>query len=272
MLRFVLPLAALMLAGPVTAQQRDTPAILPDAQSNDEIIVNGLRIPREKLPTGIYWSYDTLLPGRVTRERTEMQLRCALRIGDQRLVRQIVDGEPNSATSRAALGRLLNASGGCYPPDPKAWILTTVTPLQVTDIGNAQLDRGIVMEQVLRSHAPDAALTPQDIADPTVQSRFMGREGVRNRLRLPADRDALVFASCLVRQQPVLATRLYRSAPGSLLERGLVQTLLIQARPCTADIKRVTVDPGTIRLYVIDAFYRWVVAARGVDSLIPADA
>ncbi len=272
MLRLVLPLAALMLAAPVTAQQRDTPVIQPDAQSNDEIIVNGLRIPREKLPTGIYWSYNTLLPGRVTRERTEMQLRCALRIGDQRLVRQIVDGEPNSAVSRAALARLLDANHGCYPPDPKAWVLTSVTPLEVTDLGDTQLDRGIIMEQVLRSHAPDAALTPRDIADPKVQARFMDREGLRNRLRLPTDRDALVFGSCLVRQQPVLATRLFRSAPGSLLERGLVQTMLIEAKPCIADVKRVTVDPTTIRLYVIDAFYRWVVAARGVDSLIPADA
>jgi hypothetical protein len=272
MLRFILPLAALMLAGPATAQQRDTTVMLPDAQSNDEIIVHGLRIPREKLPTGIYWSYDTLLPGRVTRERTEMQMRCALKIGDQRLVRQIVDGEPNSAGTRAALNQLLNASGGCYPPDPKAWSLASVTPLQVTNLGNAQLDLGVIIEQVLRSHAPDAALTAQDIADPKVQDRFMGREGVRNRLRLPADRDALVFGSCLVRQQPVLATRLFRSAPGSLLERGLVQTILIEGRACTADTKLVTVDPGMIRLYVIDAFYRWVVAARGVDSLIPANA
>lgn len=270
--RLGLLLAALMFSVSVTAQERDRTVTLPDAQSNDEIIVNGLRIPREKLPTGVYWSYDTLLPGRVTRERTAMLMRCALRIGDRRLVRQVVDGEPNSAVSRAALGRLIDANGGCYPPDPKAWSLFSVTPLTVTDMGAPQLDRGIIIEQVMRSYAPDAALTPADIADPAVQDRFMGREGVRNRLRPPTDRDALVFASCLVREQPVLATRLFRSDPGSLLERGLVQTMLIEARTCTAETKRVTVDPGMIRLYVVDAFYRWVVAARGVDSLIPAES
>ncbi len=272
MLRSCLLVFALTLAGSVAAQQPDLSVKLPDARSNDEIIVQGLRIPREKLPTGVYWSYDTLLPGRVTRARADMQMRCMLRIGDQRLVRQIVDGEPNSAVSRAALGRLVGANRGCYPPDPKAWSLVTVTPLRVTDLGGSQLDLGVIIEQVLRSHAPDAALTSEDIANPAVQDRFMARESVRNRLRLPADRDALVFASCLVRQQPVLATRLFRSNPGSLLERGLVQTMLVEGRVCTAGTRRVTVDPGTIRLYVIDAFYRWVLAARGVNSLIPADA
>jgi hypothetical protein len=53
--------------------------------------------------------------------------------------------------------------------------------------------------------------------DPVVRNHFRQREGVRNRFCLPYDRDSLIFASCLVEQQPVLATRIFRSTPGKPL-------------------------------------------------------
>lgn len=174
--------------------------------------------------------------------------------------------------TRFAQGWIRTTNAGCYPPTNFANRTNPAMQDTIADFGASTLDRGVIVEAVLKSYAPDAALTPSMTSDPVIQNRFQQREGLRNRLRLRNDRDALVFASCLVKQQPVLATRLYQSEPGSLLERGLTQTIIVQARECVGRASRVTVDPTLVRVYIVDAFYRWVVAARGVESLIPADA
>jgi hypothetical protein len=269
-------LIALMLAvsaasapGQAAAQTGDAPVALPDASSTDDIIVTALRIPREKLPTGVYWNYRSILPNRIARENSQMFIRCALGSDALQSARTVVDGEPNSATARFAQGAIRERNRGCYPPTALAGYTTTSMPNTILDAGTSVMDRGVIIESVLRAHAPDAALTPAMTSDPKVQSRFQSREGFRNRFRLPGDRDALIYATCLVRQQPVLATRLFRSEPGSLLERGLTQALVVEGRQCIGRASRVTVDPSLMRVYVMDAFYRWVVAARGVDSLIP---
>ena len=260
-------LAALSAATvPVAAQKADVPAILPDASSGDDIIVTALRIPRERLPTGVYWNYQSMLPSKIARENAQMFFRCALKTSRLKSMRMVVDGEPNSAKARFAQGWIKTTHRGCYQYTAPAM------PETIADVGESILDRGVIVESVLKSYAPDAALTPSITSDAAVQSRFQQREGLRNRLRLPNDRDALVFASCLVRQQPVLATRLFQSEPGSLLERGLIQTIIVQGRECVGHASRVTVEPSLVRVYIMDAFYRWVVAARGVESLIPADA
>ena len=109
----------------------------------------------------------------------------------------------------------------------------------------------------------------RDTGDPAVRQRHDARERPRNRLRLPGERTAFSVASCLVREQPVLATRLVRAPAGEPLERGLIQAMLIDGRVCLGRIKRLTIDPATFRVYTVDAFYRWLVAARGVETLIP---
>jgi len=270
MLRIALFAALGATALPATAQQAAAPVPLPDATSSDDIVVTALRIPREKLPAGVYWNYQTLLVSRIARENAEMFFRCAMKSGALEGVRKVVDGEPNSATARFWQGWISQTHRGCYPPTRLAGYTPSGRPAGIIDFGESRLDRGVIVENVLRAYAPDAQLTPAMTADPAVRSRFQQREGLRNRKRLPDDRDALVFASCLVRQQPVLATRLFHARPGSLLERGLTQTIIIEGRDCLGGTKRVTVDPSLVRVYIMDAFYRWVVAARGVDSLIPA--
>jgi hypothetical protein len=272
MLRGALLAALFAAAVPAAAQKVNVPAILPDASSADDIIVTALRIPREKLPTGVYWDYQTLLSSKIARENAQMFLRCALKSSDFKSIRMVVDGEPNSANARFAQGWIRKTHRGCYPPTTLAGYTTPAKPYTIADVGGSILDRGVIVESVLKSYAPDAALTPSITADAAVQGRFQQREGLRNRLRLPNDLDALVFASCLVRQQPVLATRLFQSEPGSLLERGLTQTIIVQGRECVGQASRLTVDPSLLRVYIIDAFYRWVVASRGLESLIPADA
>ncbi|MDB5696671.1 MAG: hypothetical protein JWN21_2214 [Sphingomonas bacterium] len=263
---------AISAAMPAAAQRANSPIALPDASSSDDIIVRGLRIPREKLPTGVYWDYQSIVPSRIARENADMFLRCALKSSDVAWVRKVVDGEPNSAEARFAQGWIVETHPGCYPPQRSTRYVTTPVPTATTEVGEARLDRGVIVEMVLKSYATEAELTEAITADPKVQSRFQQREGIRNRLRLPDDRAALAFASCLVMREPVLATRLFRSEPGSLLERGLTQTIIVEGRECVGRSGRVTIDPSFARVYIIDAFYRWVVAARGTDSLIPADA
>ena len=52
---------------------------------------------------------------------------------------------------------------------------------------------------------------------------------------------------------------------------ALEDALFIGAHQCVGYAKRMDVPPDLFRAYISDAVYRWVVAARGVDSLIPDD-
>jgi len=254
---------------PAAAHRADAAADLPDASSTDEIIVTALQIPRDKLPTGVYWNYQSRLPSKIARENAQMFLLCALRSSASESIREVVDGEPNSAKARFSQGWIRTTHRGCYPPNGLAEFTMPLTPGTIIDEGRSVLDRGVIVETVLARYEPDAKLTLAVTANPEVQSRFRQREGFRNRLRPPIDRAALILATCLVRQQPVLATRLFHSKPGSFLERGTIQTIIIEGRECIGKASRITVDPSFTRVYIIDAFYRWIVAARGVKSLIP---
>lgn len=261
---------AIALGATVVGAEERTTLALPTAEDSDEIIVEGLRIPRNQLPTGVYWDYSTILGSQMRREKADLYLGCAFRVGNVHWLRAAVDGEPNSAPARFAQGRMLQY-GGCYPPVRTEGAVYSNRPIGSIDMGVSQLDRGVIMELVIRTYAQDAALTPETVRDPAVRNRFMAREGFRNRLRLPEDRDSLLFASCLVEEQPVLATRLVRSEPGSPLERGLTQAVIVEGRKCVGNTERVTIDPSMLRAYIVDAFYRWVVAVRGAGSLIPLD-
>ena len=261
--RSIVAAMALLAAVPTSAQTVAQSPALPTADDGDDIIVEALRIPREKLPVQVRWNYFTMLRARTSYERSEMFVRCAKKFVPIGSLRTIVDGRPNGAQARYALGRLVNASRSCYP-GAGAFTLAPHLP----DIGGSQFDRGAILEYVLRTYAPDAKLTMADMEDLTVRARFRKTESRRNALRFAADYDALVVSACLVRVEPVLATRLVRSDPRSDLERGLMQTMLVQGRACLGGTDRVVIDPTSFRIYVLDAFYRWVVAARGVPTLI----
>lgn len=268
MTRFLLALSLIAAPVAVVAQEPASVISLPQAESTDDIIVQGLRIPREKLPTSVHWNYQSMLAMRIMRENSQMFMRCALKSTDVHWLREVVDGEPNGADARFAQGRISQTHRGCYPPNRSVGLMLTRFPIGTADLGESRVDRGVIVEQVMANYAPDAVLTPEMTGDPVIRNRFRQREGVRNRLRLPYDRDSLIFASCLVEQQPVLATRIFRSTPGTPLERGLTQAIIVQGRVCVGNAARVTIDPTFARTYIIDAFYRWVVASRGVDTLI----
>lgn len=67
-------------------------------------------------------------------------------------------------------------------------------------------------------------------------------------------------------------TRLFHAEQGSDLVRGLEQAMLVNLPECLEGVKKLSVEPTNMRLYLLDAFYRWVLAARNVPTLIPEGA
>jgi hypothetical protein len=261
---------ALLVSSPQQASP-PPPAAQPGAEASDDIIVSALRIPREKLPTGVYWDYQSIFQSRIGREQATMFMRCAIRNADAAALRRIVDGEINSPRQKAAQGWVVLRGSACQPGlPPRAGFNNQAQ--SIVDLGGSAIDRSIITELVLRTFATDHELTAADLADEAVRQRHNLREQARNRLRLPTDRAAWSVSSCLVREQPTLATRLVRAEAGSLLERGLSQALLVGGRRCLGNTTKLTIDPSYLRAYVVDAYYRWLVAARNVASLVPADA
>lgn len=262
-------MTSMMVIAPVAVNSQTTqPPHLPTEADGDDVIVEALRIPRTKLPTGVYWESSQWLTNKIAQEKKRMFFHCAMKFSDPLTLRRVADGETYSLRAREAQGSIVVRAGGCYPGLPERQGATNM-PLSTVDYGSSSIDRGIIIEMILHRYAPDAELTRADTQDAAVQERYRLREYSRNELRLPSDRNSWLFTSCLVREQPVLATRLTRSQPGSALERGLIQALITEGRSCLGGVSRLTVDPTHVRPYVMDAYYRWLVAARNVASLIP---
>jgi hypothetical protein len=248
---------------PVTGQQSAAPANLPTAKSGDDIVVRALRIPRTRLPTEVHWDHFTVVESQIAAERSHEFARCAVKLAPAKLLRAAIDGRINSPEANYAQGWIMVGFKSCGPSAPG-----TRLAADIGEYGRSPLNRGALIEQVLRRYAPDAALAATETDDLAVRNRFRRVQSPRNALRLETDRNALVVASCLVRSQPVLATRLFRSTSDSPLERGLIQTILVESRDCMAGVKRLTINPARFRGYLMDAFYRWLLAVRNLDSLI----
>lgn len=287
--------AAMMLGAPVTAQQQ-TPAASPAADSvPDDIVVEGYRNrpdirTRAKVPVAISTSRN-----RATYALSELLAKCAARskLSDRKQLRDVVDGEFNTATMMMAQDRLKRTYITCTEStvllsftSPPQTDLTKSLLLDAGDggavrggrdilsigdaapLGRSIYDRGAFTIQALKMFAPDLQLTRAQTNDPAVQSRFNLREVPRNRFRLRVDYDYFTVAVCMVRVEPKLSVRLAMTEGGARF--GDVQAALIdRARICVAGAKNVQVDPTQFRLYIADAVYRWAVAARGVGSLIP---
>jgi hypothetical protein len=137
------------------------------------------------------------------------------------------------------------------------------------DYGGDLLDRGILIERTLRAYLPNATLNVSQTLDPAVRERFLRTEMEHNRYRLGPTVAAFSIASCFVQVQPELATRLVHAEQGSPLVRGLEQAMIVNAPQCIEGRKKIVVEPTTSRLYIVEAFYRWLMAARNASTLIP---
>lgn len=294
MLRGVIIIAAAFfsLAGNAAAQQRPTPQSTnrpePEAEP-DEVVVEGYR-QRSDIETSVANSAAvSAARNRQRYEYSERIARCAARnrlTSFQRL-RAVVDGEFNTPTHRLAQDRLKRIYIACsesvtllsFSAGPQSDLaiaaalggdMTGITgETDTAPLGRSIYDRGAFTAEALKMFEPGLRLTRAQTTDRAVQSRFNLREMPRNRFRLPLDRRYFEVAVCMVRVEPRLSVRLAMSeGPARLAD---VQAALIdRARICVGDAKQVQVDPTEFRLYIADAVYRWAVAARGVESLIPA--
>ena len=293
----LLLVCAVGVASPLSAQSNkgtDTPESVGQAKSvtnsaEDDIVISGYRL-RKDVDTAV--SYPTAIStskNRIRYDNSERMAKCAgrSRLSDFSLLRQVVDGEFNSARHAYAQDRLARTyatcgegSGALLRQGNEATEMEAVsaftgdsTPsspnIEPYPLGHSIYDRGALTIQVMKMFAPDLTLTLADTQDPAVQARFNVRELARNRYRLPIDYAYFEVAVCMTRLQPTLAVQLALS-DGSARFGDVQAALIDRARPCVGGAKKVLLDPSQFRVYVADAVYRWVVATRNVASLIPS--
>lgn len=271
----------------------------PPEPPSDEIVVTGLRDidqPGSPVTRKTMNSQRPFLSPGVSRSMlgfSQRFARCALGPrADLKLLRQALDGRINSSAQFAAQQRLVRSHSACTE-NPTAVRssgfgsrVASATASPVFDLGfnpakgdisggavpvydTTYYDRGALFIEAIRTFAPDLSLTTASLFEPAVQERFNRRETSLAKFRFKSDRKYLAIALCLVRQQPQLAVELVKTdGPPGRIEK-LEGAIVNRARACVGGARRVYFDPAQFRFYIAEAVYRWAVAARAGDSLIP---
>ncbi|WP_147373661.1 hypothetical protein [Hephaestia caeni] len=251
--------AAQTAAAPRSAE----PQITVGDSEGQEIVVEGERVPVIKTPTKIVLAGGAaMIDNRIALDKAQIFVHCLGDI-DPGVLREILDGPPNKASTQYAQGLLVSKHIGCH---------LGYSPLSFDDVksrGDSMFDRGALLEYALERYAPDLLLTAADTHDPAVRRRFNEREAPRNRWRLPVDYRHFEIALCMVREAPELSVRLVKSPVNSELHRRLQAAIIGIGRICLGSPKKVVVDATAFRIWIGDAVWRWAEAARDVDSLIP---
>lgn len=178
-------------------------------------------------------------------------------------LRAALDATTTSPRQVFAQSRFITINAACAPA---AQFATSTGRL--LDYYN---DRGGLYLLALARYAPDLALTKAQTSDPVIQKRFDRREIPLLAKRLPVDRRFFEAAICLVRLQPELSVKLVQPTT-QFASYGRIEAAIVNgAKPCTGNARRVYFDPTQFRYFIADAVYRWTIAARGIDTLIPAD-
>ncbi|MCT8001931.1 hypothetical protein NZL82_08545 [Sphingomonas sanguinis] len=245
--------------------------------AGQEVVVEGERLPDEKAPPppGIKKQGNTLAVAQVD-DQSKIFQRC-VKFTPTDTLRQVVDGRPNSPQHEYSLDRFIRINVACYPgaqqPPPESPGYSYCRAV----IGNDRLpicrsyyDRGAIIEGAVAHFAPDATLTMAEVADKEVQKRLDAREATRLALALPADKARMQIAECLVMSQPEQVTKMFQARDTPALQVQYVYRIMDRGKVCLGGIKSARVEPLYFRYVLTEAFYRWVVAARNVDTLIPA--
>lgn len=272
-----------------------------DSDPQAQIIVRGKVLPTEKPVVGVKPEGRMAKGNRRLADHSDSFARC-VKTPDLELMRRIIDGPPNSSNMRFALDAMIRRNRTCYgsfpvsqysepalgscnpaaaedmpepggiePPKGSMFISDPRLEHALTGVKRCRslFDYGALLIKAMDSYAPDLTLTVAQTQDEAVVKRFLAREKPRSRYRLDADLYYFAVTSCMVQRQPELAVRLFRAPMGDASEAVLRQALIDRTRDCTQNAKQVTVDPSEFRVYVADAIYRWLVAAKGTDSLLP---
>lgn len=285
--------SSLAVGGSATAQSGQatvkTSPSQPAARPGD-IVVEGYR-GRKAYEQRLHAPAATdVIGNRVAYGYAERLAKCAGRgkLSDPSSLSAVVDGVVNTATQAAAQDRLVRIYISCsesptlasFTTVPQSKNMNVQYALQgdltgassgadASPLGHSIYDRGALTIEALKRYVPDLWLTSAETNDAAVQARFNARETVLNRHRLPEDQQYFQVAVCMVRVAPELSVRLAVS-DGTARFGDLQETLVDRARVCVGGAKKVRLDPTQFRLYIADAVYRWAVAAKGVNSLIPA--
>ncbi len=268
-------LVAASAAGAQSAPQKNTSTKqAPSASTNDIIVEGQLDLP----PNTDTTARITASPNANPRESavakrqqfafSQRVAQCALRgkLSNTAQLRAVIDDAPYKASQRYAQDRLKRIYVTCS----EGLALGDFSEGALAEPENGGIfDRGALYIEAIRTYAPDLVLTSRETNDRTVQARFNALEEPRNRYRLPLDYQYFEVAVCMVRVQPRLSLRLVRTdGPPQQIAR-ISNTIVDNAAECRGNAKKVYFNPTEFRIYIADAVYRWAVAARGVDSLIP---
>jgi hypothetical protein len=211
---------------------------------------------------------ESIVANRKKYEWSDMYARCTMSsIGsDKQRLHAVVDGEFNQSRQVYAQDFLARRNASCTQHPYRRHLIDP------PELGYSIYDRGAFLIQAIRTFAPDLKLTRQDTGDTAVQSRFNLREVPRNKYRLPVDYQYFATAVCAVRLQPTLSVALVTTPYAKVKTVSRIENAIVDgSRICFGNAKKVFFDPTQFRIYIADAVYRWAVAARGVDSLIPLE-
>lgn len=275
-----LMLGALIAISPAAAQQaapQDVPAFPPPSTVESPGVMNsGITVTgRSAL------SFTDAVPGGGLASRTASAdahrfVRC-IRQAPASLLRPIVEGHARDPQTHSALDRVIRSNAGCYQgydasPTSTNDYYGQCNPIIVNDqaLCRSVYDRGALIEDAFETYAPKFMLMPADTRSPAVVGRFTAREEARGKFRSPMDRKFYDTVACMVRLQPERATRLLRAEPGLDREARLRDEIIVRTRDVCAHTSRVKVDGFQFRAYLADALYHWTLAAKNVETLVPA--
>lgn len=207
-------------------------------------------------------------------ERAQMFARCAKKL-DLRWLRMIMDGEPNSASASLALDRAIRTNIGCYTnatllfPEPYLGDCQSFEVTRGIFRCRAPYDRGALFVAGIARYAPDSTLTRAETGNPIIQERLKRTEIYRNRKRFRADKQYMQLALCMVAVEPTLATAIVHMTEDGIARGRLVRRIVARTKPCYGNPVKFGYEPIEMRNYIVEAFYRWVLAARDVPTLLP---
>ncbi|PTQ65989.1 hypothetical protein C8J45_101854 [Sphingomonas sp. PP-CE-3G-477] len=264
MLHIALAGLALIYAPQDTVPSVPHPPVEP---ASDEIVVTALRDIEDKSSAVTLKSFGTSRTGSAVRSRQVFDLSqrwaaCPARAAPDRRtwLQTAIDSRTNSTRQEFAMLRLAKVYAACAPDTEDA---------HLGIIQNVYYDRGALMVEALKAFVPDLVLTKEQTADPEVQARFNAREISLAKFRLPVDRRYFEAAVCFVRIEPELAVKLAMTDKPLSAVRRIEAAIVNRGRICVGNARNVYFDGTQFRFYIADAVYRWAVAAKGVDTLIP---
>lgn len=263
-------IATAAVAQDSTPTPAPAPVAAPPYRADNDITVTGFNAA----------PINSALPGqgyrasRAANSNASQFVRC-MRGAAPKLLRPIVEGHARDGKTQDALDRVIRTHTGCYRdfsgvPTPNYYGECNPVAIGGYQMCRAVYDRGALIEDAFKTYAPKFMLLRGDTLNRDTIARFRAREAGRGKFRSPIDRKFYETVACMVQAEPERAIRLLRAEPGLDKEARFRQQMIQKTPFCTNNAKRVQVDPYQFRIYVADAVYHWTIAAKNVETLIPA--